>query len=82
MLEGLREIYCYLYPYSLVKIIKQVDHVFVMKGAQFIKTNEPLVINDVEKPKPEGNQVLLRVAATGVSHSDLHLYPAMKYLVQ
>ena len=45
-----------------------------MKGAQIIKTNEPLVINEVEKPKPEGNQVLVRVAATGVCHSDLHLW--------
>jgi len=45
-----------------------------MKGAQIIKTNEPLVINEVEKPKPEGNQVLVRVVASGVCHSDLHLW--------
>ena len=59
---------------SSVKIIKLGDHDFDMKGAQIIKTNEPLVINEVEKPKPEGNQVLVRVAATGVCHSDLHLW--------
>jgi alcohol dehydrogenase, propanol-preferring len=63
-----------LNTYSLVKIIKQGDLDFGMKGAQIIKTNEPLVINEVEKPKPEGNQVLVRVAATGVCHSDLHLW--------
>ena len=51
--------------YPLVKIIKQGELDFDMKGAQIIKTNEPLVINEVEKPKPEGNQVLVRVAATG-----------------
>ena len=60
--------------YSVVKIIKQGDLDFDMKGAQIIKTNEPLVINEVERPKPEGNQVLVRVAATGVCHSDLHLW--------
>lgn len=60
--------------FALVKIIKLRDLDFYMKGAQIIKTNEPLVINEVEKPKPGGNQVLVRVAATGVCHSDLHLW--------
>jgi alcohol dehydrogenase, propanol-preferring len=63
-----------LNTFALVKIIKLRDLDFYMKGAQILKTNEPLVINEVEKPKPEGNQVLVRVAATGVCHSDLHLW--------
>jgi alcohol dehydrogenase, propanol-preferring len=58
----------------LAKIIKQGGIDFDMKGAQIIKTNEPLVINEVEKPKPEGNQVLVKVVASGVCHSDLHLW--------
>ena len=31
-----------------------------MKGAQIIKTNEPLVINEVEKPKPRGKSSFRR----------------------
>jgi alcohol dehydrogenase, propanol-preferring len=45
-----------------------------MKGAQIIKTNHPLEINEVKIPKPKGNQVLVRVVASGVCHSDLHLW--------
>ena len=45
-----------------------------MKAARIIEPNEPLTISDVEKPKPNGNQVLVRVKSTGVCHSDLHLW--------
>ncbi|VFJ15293.1 alcohol dehydrogenase [Candidatus Nitrosocosmicus franklandus] len=45
-----------------------------MKGAQIIKTNQPLEINDIKDPKPEGKQVLVKVIASGVCHSDLHLW--------
>jgi propanol-preferring alcohol dehydrogenase len=45
-----------------------------MKGAQIIRTNQPLEIDEVKIPKPEGNQVLVKVIASGVCHSDLHLW--------
>ena len=45
-----------------------------MKAARIIEPNEPLTISDVEKPKPNGNQVLVKVKSTGVCHSDLHLW--------
>lgn len=45
-----------------------------MKGAQIIKTNQPLEVNELEQPKPQGNEVLLKVVASGVCHSDLHLW--------
>ncbi|MGE0388743.1 MAG: zinc-binding alcohol dehydrogenase [Candidatus Nitrosocosmicus sp.] len=45
-----------------------------MKGAQIIKTNQPLEIDEIKIPKPEGNQVLVKVIASGVCHSDLHLW--------
>jgi propanol-preferring alcohol dehydrogenase len=45
-----------------------------MKGAQIIKTNQPLRVSELEQPKPNGNQVLLKVVASGVCHSDLHLW--------
>lgn len=45
-----------------------------MKVAQIVSPNEPLEIRDVEDPVPSGTEVLVRVKATGVCHSDLHLW--------
>jgi S-(hydroxymethyl)glutathione dehydrogenase/alcohol dehydrogenase len=44
-----------------------------MKAAVFRKTHEPLTIESVEIDKPWGREVLVRTAATGVCHSDLHV---------
>ena len=44
-----------------------------MKSAQIIEPNKPLEINESELPKPNGNQVIVKVKSTGVCHSDLHL---------
>ena len=45
-----------------------------MKSAQIIEPNKPLEINESELPKPNGNQVIIKVRSTGVCHSDLHLW--------
>ena len=45
-----------------------------MKSAQIIEPNKPLEINESELPKPNGNQVIVKVRSTGVCHSDLHLW--------
>ena len=45
-----------------------------MKSAQIPSPNEPLTIIESENPKPQGNQVLLKVKSEGVCHSDLHLW--------
>jgi len=45
-----------------------------LKSAQIIEPNKPLQINEVEIPKPSGNQVVVKVKSTGVCHSDLHLW--------
>ena len=45
-----------------------------MKSAQIIVPNKPLEINESELPKPNGNQVIIKVKSTGVCHSDLHLW--------
>ena len=45
-----------------------------MKSAQIIEPNKPLEINETELPKPNGNQVIVKVKSTGVCHSDLHLW--------
>lgn len=44
-----------------------------MQAAVFRKVHEPLTIESVEFDKPWGREVLVRTAATGVSHSDLHV---------
>jgi S-(hydroxymethyl)glutathione dehydrogenase / alcohol dehydrogenase len=50
-----------------------------MKAAVFQGPNQPLTIEDVEIDDPREHEVLVRTAATGVCHSDLHfvegLYP-------
>jgi len=44
-----------------------------MKAAVFRKTHAPLTIESVEIDKPWGREVLVRTAASGVCHSDLHV---------
>ncbi|PYN11128.1 MAG: hypothetical protein DME05_25175, partial [Candidatus Rokuibacteriota bacterium] len=44
-----------------------------MKAAVFRKVQEPLTIESIEIDKPWGREVLVRTAATGVCHSDLHV---------
>ncbi|MFP8882096.1 MAG: Zn-dependent alcohol dehydrogenase [Myxococcota bacterium] len=52
-----------------------------MKAAVLRGVNEPLAIEDIQISKPQGNEVLIRTAAAGICHSDLHfqtgayLYP-------
>ena len=42
-------------------------------AAVFRKVHAPLTIEQVEIDKPWGREVLVRTAATGVCHSDLHV---------
>src|SRR6266568_7163604 len=43
-----------------------------MKAAVFHGPNKPLTIENVDIDKPIGREVLVRVVASGVCHSDLH----------
>lgn len=45
-----------------------------MKAASITKPKAPLEIISKEIPKPIGSQVLVRVQACGVCHSDIHLW--------
>ena len=45
-----------------------------MKSSRIVAPNEPLSISEFDTPKPEGDQVLLKVNSVGVCHSDLHLW--------
>ena len=50
-----------------------------MRAALLHEANKPLVIQEVQIGKPERNEVLIRTAASGLCHSDLHfvdgIYP-------
>ena len=50
-----------------------------MKAAVFHRPNQPLTIEQIDIDDPQAHEVLVRTAATGVCHSDLHfvdgLYP-------
>ncbi|MHA7647668.1 alcohol dehydrogenase [Nitrosopumilus sp. S4] len=45
-----------------------------MKSARITGPNEPLAVSESETPKPQGDQVLVKVKSVGVCHSDLHLW--------
>ena len=45
-----------------------------MKSARIIRTNEPLLVEEIAVPRPKYDQVLVRVQSAGVCHSDLHLW--------
>lgn len=50
-----------------------------MKAALLHEANKPLCIEDIQISKPRRNEVLIRTAASGLCHSDLHfvdgIYP-------
>ncbi|MCC6961154.1 MAG: Zn-dependent alcohol dehydrogenase [Dehalococcoidia bacterium] len=43
-----------------------------MKAAVLYAPNQPLVIENIELDEPQADEVLIKTAATGVCHSDLH----------
>lgn len=43
-----------------------------MKAAVLYEPNTPLKIEDVELEEPQANEILVKLVATGVCHSDLH----------
>jgi len=45
-----------------------------LKAARIVEPNKPLEITELENPKPTANEVIVKVKAVGVCHSDLHLW--------
>ena len=45
-----------------------------MKAARIVEPNKPLQVSELEIPKPNGDEVIVKVKAAGVCHSDLHLW--------
>jgi S-(hydroxymethyl)glutathione dehydrogenase/alcohol dehydrogenase len=46
---------------------------FALKAAVVRNVRGPLIIEDLENPQPKENEVLIKVAACGVCHSDLNV---------
>ncbi|WP_410221430.1 NAD(P)-dependent alcohol dehydrogenase [Pedobacter sp.] len=44
-----------------------------MKAVRFFGHKDVRVVDDVEKPEPKGDEVLLKIGGAGVCHSDLHV---------
>ena len=53
-----------------------------MKAAVLRDWNQPLSIDEVEISKPGPREILVRTAATGVCHSDLHIADGTYRIVQ
>ena len=45
-----------------------------MKAAVMYEVKKPLVVEEVELDPPKTGEVLVKMVATGVCHSDLHVY--------
>ena len=45
-----------------------------MKSYQVIESGEPIKEVELNIPKPEGNQVLVKTIACGVCHTDIHIH--------
>ncbi len=45
-----------------------------MRAARIVEPNKPLQVIELDIPKPDENQVVVKVKAVGVCHSDLHLW--------
>src|SRR5437588_11191933 len=45
-----------------------------MRAMQIIEWGKPLEARDYPDPEPQGEEVLLRVEAAGVCHSDVHIW--------
>ncbi len=44
-----------------------------MKSYQVTEFGKPLELREYENPIPKGKEVLIKISACGVCHSDLHL---------
>ena len=45
-----------------------------MRAMQIIEWGKPLEARDYPDPEPQGTEVILRVEAAGVCHSDVHIW--------
>src|SRR6185437_8671792 len=60
-------------PNKIAKAIKHIGRE-AMKSFKVAEFNAPLAEIDEPTPQPSGTQVLIKVKAAGVCHSDLHIW--------
>ena len=58
---------------SAIKMTSSVQLPTVQKAFKFTNVNKDLVLTESPLPTPNFNQVVLKLAAAGVCHSDLHI---------
>jgi D-arabinose 1-dehydrogenase-like Zn-dependent alcohol dehydrogenase len=46
-----------------------------MRSYQIVEWGQPIELREQPTPAPQGTEVLLRVTAAGICHSDLHINP-------
>lgn len=44
-----------------------------MRAMRLVEIGKPLKLEDIPTPKPKGSQVLIKIEAAGVCHSDVHM---------
>ena len=59
--------------HGIARIVAMTAGDDVMRSFQVCTCGQPLQCNEYPTPKPAGTEVLLKVLAAGVCHSDLHL---------
>src|SRR6185436_13646502 len=45
-----------------------------MRAMQIVDYGKPLKLNSYADPKPQGEEVIVRIQSSGVCHSDLHIW--------
>lgn len=53
-------------------LVKEEKDVMKIRAAVMVEVGKPLSVQEVELSKPEANEVLVQIKATGVCHSDLN----------
>jgi propanol-preferring alcohol dehydrogenase len=60
--------------YKHNRVNSRYHYEYNMKAARIVNVNEPLQIQKLQTPKPEGSQILIKVQSVGVCHSDVHVW--------
>src|SRR5207249_11875484 len=57
-----------------IEKLKRLREESTMRAMQIIEWGKPLETREYPDPEPKGEEVLLRVEAAGVCHSDVHIW--------
>jgi alcohol dehydrogenase, propanol-preferring len=51
----------------------------LMRAAQLMRPNSPLEVRRIPVPKPQNGELLVKIEASGICHTDLHVREAVKF---